>query len=58
MNSNWKRREFLKKTSAATLAALAAGAPVAGLLNGCCGWKVTWRINANINFCKFEAWRH
>ncbi len=35
MNPTWNRREFLKKTSAATLAALAAGAPVAGLLNGC-----------------------
>jgi hypothetical protein len=31
----WNRREFLQRTSAATLAALAAGAPVANLLSGC-----------------------
>ncbi|MBO0930924.1 DUF1501 domain-containing protein [Fibrella aquatilis] len=31
----WNRREFLQKTSAATLAALAASAPVANLLSGC-----------------------
>src|SRR5690606_16934456 len=30
-----KRRDFLKSTSAATIAALAAGAPVSGLLSGC-----------------------
>ncbi len=30
-----KRRDFLKNTSAATIAALAAGAPVSGLLSGC-----------------------
>src|SRR5580698_10234991 len=35
MNRNWNRRDFLKNTSTATLAALAAGAPVASLLNGC-----------------------
>ncbi|MES1220581.1 MAG: DUF1501 domain-containing protein [Bacteroidota bacterium] len=35
MQSNWNRREFIKKSSAATLAALAAGAPVASLLSGC-----------------------
>jgi Protein of unknown function (DUF1501) len=35
MNINWNRREFLKKSSAATLGALAAGAPVAGLMNSC-----------------------
>src|SRR5579863_9135131 len=35
MNANWNRRDFLKKSSAATLAALAAGAPIAGLLTGC-----------------------
>ncbi|MBO0952810.1 DUF1501 domain-containing protein [Fibrella forsythiae] len=32
---NWNRREFLQKTSAATLAAMAAGAPVSSLLSGC-----------------------
>ncbi|HVM86951.1 MAG TPA: DUF1501 domain-containing protein [Puia sp.] len=35
MNKNWNRRDFLKKSSAATLAALAAGAPVASLLTSC-----------------------
>ncbi|MEX6686853.1 DUF1501 domain-containing protein [Danxiaibacter flavus] len=35
MQRNWNRREFLKTTSAATLAAMAAGAPVASLLSGC-----------------------
>ena len=35
MKATWNRREFLKRSSAATLAALAAGAPVAGLLDGC-----------------------
>src|SRR5215217_7307767 len=35
MKTYWNRREFLQKTSAATLAALAASAPVASLLTGC-----------------------
>lgn len=35
MQPDWTRRDFLKKSSAATLAALAAGAPVAGLMSGC-----------------------
>ncbi|HRQ51228.1 MAG TPA: twin-arginine translocation signal domain-containing protein, partial [Agriterribacter sp.] len=35
MKANWNRREFIKKSGAATLAALAAGAPVASLLTGC-----------------------
>ena len=35
MKKHWNRREFLKRTSAATLAALAAGAPVSGLLTSC-----------------------
>jgi hypothetical protein len=35
MQSKWNRREFLKTASAATLGALAAGAPVAGLLSSC-----------------------
>ncbi len=39
MNSMWNRRDFLKKTSAATLAALAAGAPAASLLSGCAAKK-------------------
>jgi hypothetical protein len=35
MRSPWNRREFLKTASAATLGALAAGAPLAGLLSSC-----------------------
>ena len=35
MQPNWKRRDFIKRSSAATFAALAAGAPFASLLNGC-----------------------
>ena len=35
MKTNWNRREFLQKTSAATLAAMAAGAPISSLLSGC-----------------------
>src|SRR5687767_10840623 len=35
MHSKWNRREFLKTASAATLGALAAGAPMAGLLSSC-----------------------
>ena len=37
--SNWNRREFLQKTSAATLALLAAGAP-ASLLSSCSKGKI------------------
>jgi hypothetical protein len=35
MRSTWNRREFLQKTSAATLAALAAGSPLANSLTSC-----------------------
>lgn len=35
MKSTWNRREFLQRTSAATLAALAAGSPLANVLTGC-----------------------
>ncbi|WP_373397141.1 DUF1501 domain-containing protein [Algoriphagus halophilus] len=35
MKEGYNRREFLKKTSAAMLSALAAGAPVSGLLSSC-----------------------
>lgn len=35
MKSHWNRRAFIKKSSAATLAALAAGVPVSSLLTGC-----------------------
>lgn len=40
MNAHWNRRDFLKKTSAATLAALAASSPVAGLIS-CDSKKIT-----------------
>ncbi|MBC7923257.1 MAG: DUF1501 domain-containing protein [Ferruginibacter sp.] len=35
MKTNWNRREFLKNTSAATLAAMAAGAPMTSFLAAC-----------------------
>ena len=35
MKTYWNRREFLQKTSAATMAAFAAGAPMSSLLSGC-----------------------
>lgn len=35
MKKNWSRRDFIRNSGAATMAALAAGAPVAGLLSGC-----------------------
>ncbi|MBL7697542.1 MAG: DUF1501 domain-containing protein [Chitinophagaceae bacterium] len=35
MFNSWNRRDFLKKTSAATLAAMAAGAPVTQFLSSC-----------------------
>ncbi|WP_421826728.1 DUF1501 domain-containing protein [Larkinella sp.] len=35
MKNSWNRREFLQRASAATMAALAAGAPMASLLSGC-----------------------
>ena len=39
MNRKWNRREFLQKTSAATLAALAAGVP-ASLVSSCAKPKI------------------
>jgi hypothetical protein len=35
MKTNWNRRDFLKKASAATLAAMAAGAPMTSFLSSC-----------------------
>src|SRR5687768_17456326 len=35
MPTNWNRRDFLKTASAATLGALAAGAPLTGFLSSC-----------------------
>src|SRR5688572_8110987 len=40
MNKNWNRREFLQRASAATLAALAAGMPTAGLISSCSKSKI------------------
>src|SRR5687767_3513691 len=37
MNKNWSRREFLQRASAATIAALGAGMPTAGLMSSCQG---------------------
>ncbi|WP_411275507.1 DUF1501 domain-containing protein [Daejeonella sp.] len=39
MNTPWNRREFLKSTSAATIAALAAGVPMTSFLTSCNGRK-------------------
>lgn len=39
MNKHWSRREFLRNASSATMAALAAGAPMSGLLSACNGKK-------------------
>jgi len=35
MDKNWNRREFLQRASAATMAALAAGAPISNILSSC-----------------------
>jgi hypothetical protein len=35
MSTRWNRRDFIKETSAASMAALAAGAPMAGFLSTC-----------------------
>jgi len=40
MNNQWNRRNFLKRTSAATIAALAAGAPMASFLSSCTREKI------------------
>lgn len=40
MKTRWNRRDFLQRTSAATLAAMAAGAPMASLLSGCSTKKI------------------
>ena len=43
----WNRRDFIKTTSAATLAAWAAGPPVASLLSGCSPAKVARNSTAD-----------
>lgn len=40
LRNHWNRRDFLKKTSAATLATLAAGAPLTSLLTSCNARKI------------------
>jgi hypothetical protein len=47
MKTNWNRREFLQKTSAATLAALAAGMP-ASLMSSCSKSKIKSRADTVI----------
>ena len=44
----WNRRQFLKRTSAATLAALASGAPVAGFLSSCNSKKIASKADTVI----------
>jgi len=54
MNHHWNRREFLKGSSTAAIAALAAGAPLAGFLHlklkplpirsFYFGWEAAWPI--------------
>ena len=46
--NEWNRREFLKKTSAATLATLAAGAPVSSFLASCNSKKITSKADTVI----------
>lgn len=48
MINRWNRRDFLQKTSAATLAALAAGAPIPGLLSGCSSAEKEDKKQANV----------
>ena len=47
MKVAWNRRDFIKATSAATLAAWAAGPPVASLLSGCSPAKVARNSTAD-----------
>lgn len=47
MKANWNRRDFIKQSGAATLAAIAAGAPVAGLLSGCGKDKNSGTVSAD-----------
>jgi len=37
MDGNWNRRDFIKRSAAATLGALAAGSPIASMMTGCSG---------------------
>src|SRR5437868_13886518 len=46
--NDWNRRQFLKKTGAATIAALAAGAPVGSFLASCNNKKITSKADTVI----------
>src|SRR5680860_223209 len=48
MGNEWNRREFLKKTSAAAIAAMAAGAPLTGLLSSCNRNKIASKADSVI----------
>ena len=50
MNNQWNRREFLKRSSAATMAALAAGVPMTNFLSSCNSKKINFtQLLPNIN---------
>ncbi len=40
MHTSWNRRDFLRRSSAATIAALAAGAPITSFLSSCASKKI------------------
>lgn len=46
--SNWNRRDFLKRTSGATLATLAAGAPISSFLSSCNRKKIASKADTVI----------
>lgn len=48
MNNQWNRREFLKRSSAATMAALAAGVPMTNFLSSCNSKKINSRADTVI----------
>lgn len=48
MDKELNRREFLKKTSAAAIAAMAVGAPMTGLLSSCNGNKIASKADSVI----------
>lgn len=48
MGNEWNRREFLKKTSAAAIAAMGVGAPMAGLLSSCNRNKIVSKADSVI----------
>jgi hypothetical protein len=48
MSNQWNRREFLKRSSAATMAALAAGAPLTSFLTSCNTKKINSKADTII----------